>query len=584
MPIVSGTLTFFRVQARRLNRRDKSRNCEKKEKMFAPTDIAISFVIFIVNNLSHKTMSESIKYERQLQNVPEHSWAKIILGENISPNNSCRHTSIRKVVIFYIYSSCRWNLFFISVIFLLLSLDFQKYFESAIIILVFGIVMEVTTGKRLLHYGATLWANFHTQLQVDDEEFDLVLSRFGSYFGFSQKLIYPHLIIFIVTFFELRVTYGWMKAIYLQSLLSIGMLIIASIIHKRRMRAFKFQFQINKQRLQKEYLINWKNDNAENLRFKSNVTNGRILFTVFFICLLVIKSLYHGIAIFNLYIYLIFGGIVANLLLAKNKQLPNIIDALRVPILPSISKILSYHLFFSIVLEGIWLGFSVAVYFTLFPFKLTFGSNLIFIMICLPLTFFNRFLLVNGTILLLKRTVDWNFNIVIFRRFLIDETSNNKKLIYPTFGAYGQIYSIQDEQFVKTKGGVSTDSEGILGDFNDLPFFTTFNWMANVDFFLNIADLVVFYWPELPTANMQWEFEKAVTIMPGSRILIVTFSSAKESLKNWVESVDIIKLSDISLIAIEASTDYFSFTTIIYNFMNKLRKEHKTTDPKLRIC
>lgn len=75
--------------------------------------------------------------------------------------------------------------------------------------------------------------------------------------------------------------------------------------------------------------------------------------------------------------------------------------------------------------------------------------------------------------------LDYRFRVIVFRRNSPDVAEFNRRVVMPTLGAYGQVFSIADNTLLTAEPGVNADSEGILSEVNyasDDPD----NWKARV--------------------------------------------------------------------------------------------------------
>ncbi len=223
-----------------------------------------------------------------------------------------------------------------------------------------------------------------------------------------------------------------------------------------------------------------------------------------------------------------------------------------------LSRALSSHLIWWIIIDDLFLFLTLKILLTSYPFLSTFKLCLysfITVFVCHHLFTKNFFKL-------LRYIITNNFNIMIFRKFSENHSFIIKQLIAPIFGTYGKIFSIDDKNLTESKYGISNASERVFGgDYK--PQLDNNSWQNYVISCLMKSDCVVLYWPELPTKNMLWEYEVAKKYLSTERIIFILHDETAIAIK---EKYDIKAYT----ILIDANEIFYSNA---FKLKPKLREE-----------
>ena len=194
---------------------------------------------------------------------------------------------------------------------------------------------------------------------------------------------------------------------------------------------------------------------------------------------------------------------------------------------------LSVHVIWSILLDGLFTAFGAMAVIRLFTEKKQFVWMIILSAVLVPV---NRFLLANNTLRLLKQIAGYKFNIIVFRRFSAENSFVVKQIIAPELGAYGNIISIWDKNLAAAKAGANADSEDVMGESSASIRADDSNWQKIVTEYLERSDCFVFYWPDMPTANMLWEYQICLKFkIDDERFLFILHKNTASKIKENLE-------------------------------------------------
>ena len=412
--------------------------------------------------------------------------------------------------------------------------------------------------------------------EIDDKELNIIFSRFYPYRTLAENIFLGSTVLGIGIFCLLVIRFGWVTAI----LVEIGIVFVLILISLRGLRKnitkFKEEVDNNETDLKEEYLYNWKNDKVGTNRYTRKITNGDYVFVFYIIFLGVLKFFYPENVYFNFYFFIILIGTGAVIISSKSLRNKYIPVRFRKIYSPLLSKIFSWQAANFMIVDLLW---GVVVFYAVYKLVLfpEIGS-IWFWVLFLPVIYFvetvNRFFVSKGTLLILKRIIDRNFNIVVFRRFREEYIAEAKNIIYPVLGAYGQIYSIQDEHLINARSGIGVPD--VFGEYYSLEYATDNNWKYNVIRYLVIADFVFFYWPDEPSINMWWEFDMSVNAIPVYRLCIITKNENKSMLMQIIQTkYSDFDLSELKFIYSDSSGSFKRFGKEVSTIMNNLKTESK---------
>jgi hypothetical protein len=200
-----------------------------------------------------------------------------------------------------------------------------------------------------------------------------------------------------------------------------------------------------------------------------------------------------------------------------------------------LSLLLSRHITWSLMLDGIFNFLSAWVLSTEFYNKKQYVLFFVLFIIMIPV---NRFLLANNTLRLMKQIAGYKFNILIFRKFSGDYSHVIKRYLAPSLGAYGNIISIWDENLERVKGGVNSDSEDVLGESSQSIYAEDKEWKEVVSDKISTSDCFVFYWPQPPGENMLWEYHTCLAnVKEDQRFLFLVHDNNANEIRFLIDSI-----------------------------------------------
>jgi hypothetical protein len=242
----------------------------------------------------------------------------------------------------------------------------------------------------------------------------------------------------------------------------------------------------------------------------------------------------------------------------------------RPPLKPRLSVILSYHIVHSVWLEA---AFVALLYSGVVQAERYQHRALLFnIVLALPICLVARYGLANNTIRLAKRILDSRFRIVILRRFSKESAASLSRLILPTLGAYGRIIAIYDDWLAVAPSADNADSAEILAERYAAIHCDDASWRETVSNEITSADLVVFHWPNVPTANMIWEYREACRYMPQSRMVWICHPNSVSAVVAWLSSQPIAP--DLGqVLECDASLTDSKLRGLVYGVFSRLGKD-----------
>ena len=149
------------------------------------------------------------------------------------------------------------------------------------------------------------------------------------------------------------------------------------------------------------------------------------------------------------------------------------------------------------------------------------GFNYILIMYIIIFSVFTSGILHAAIKMLIKFHIDTNFRIVVLRRNSSQWAMPHKSVIMPACGAYGQILLLTDETLEEVWEGRMRISQWALAEVYYPVVATGSTWKQVVHLELLYADFVLFDWSGNITANMIWELESAISLIPSARMMVV---------------------------------------------------------------
>ena len=244
------------------------------------------------------------------------------------------------------------------------------------------------------------------------------------------------------------------------------------------------------------------------------------------------------------------------------------------PQLVYLSNLLSYHIYWSFLLDAIATG----IFITLFGKSLIISYDngyLTPVIITGIIVFLNRFYLANGLLKVFKYLIVNDFHIILFRRFHPTKSDVARQVIGPSLGSYGKVITIWDKHLEDAERGPNSDSEEILSEFGSMIEATNENWQDIIRTKIESTDCFVFYWPEMPTEHMLWEYSECITSnFDSNRFLIITYSQISKNIKELV-----IELNNNIIpyfIELEPKDGYLKtayFNKSIFEYFNFLSKQ-----------
>lgn len=198
--------------------------------------------------------------------------------------------------------------------------------------------------------------------------------------------------------------------------------------------------------------------------------------------------------------------------------------------------------------------------------ELTFSSIILFIILGSFLPLISRFYFANGIICSLKLLINSRYKICLFRRF--NESNNIKTRILPIIGAYGKIFSINDNTLVKSQVEQHLQlSKDIMSETNEYLFVSDDNWKEKALKYIKSTNLIIFYWNDEPTSNMIWELNSTISIRGKKHILIILESNDPKNILLKLSPYLYTKaLENDNIIVV--NKNWRSFKKEMYNFLS----------------
>ena len=514
-----------------------------------------------------------------LLNARENTWGIELLGENISTDSASMHSVMRRIVIEYLLATPLWIKTLITLTITACLLKPDQLIHFVVLLVIFSFSIELAFGRLTVYSASIIWAKFHNVENITSDEGLVTFNRFLPFRYVTSKCLFIKTVFGVLNIWLIMRTQHetfWSNlfsalVIYLGAMGLLNML--SNKLHDWHKRVFAEETKLREQFLLQEFDIDWKQSIPENnhsslsAKRTFQINLGHVFMFLFLIVLILIKCILNTNLAFNIYYIFIIYGLLLLSFFSKSRNILENDDYLRTPFSCYGSKILSFHILHSILLESFWIIFSTYVLFGLTK-KLWIDFAAIPVIVLM-----GRFILGNGTILLAKRILNQRFSILIFRRFSEDFAKLNKTVIYPVLGAYGNLLSVNDHFLFKAAQGMNGDSESILNEQRSLQYLADNNWQQTVDSFLKQADVVVFQWNELPTTNMQWEFIKASEKFPPSRIIFICDDEKLELIKEYLRGFLKTNTSQFYFIAMHGDISYIDLSPAIYKVFKSLQKE-----------
>lgn len=195
------------------------------------------------------------------------------------------------------------------------------------------------------------------------------------------------------------------------------------------------------------------------------------------------------------------------------------VTEVREPPSPWISSFLAHHVALHLIADVAFYGLLINATLQLFPG--TTGSWFGILFVGPALVLVNRTYLVNGTLVAIKQCLAKRFRIVAFRRFSDAAATPMRQLVLPVLGAYGMNFIVYDDSQERARAGSNWDSETIISDIQATIRTSDLQWKQRVITELQHADLAVFYWSEVATENMWWEYTEALKYLPKDRVIFL---------------------------------------------------------------
>lgn len=199
---------------------------------------------------------------------------------------------------------------------------------------------------------------------------------------------------------------------------------------------------------------------------------------------------------------------------------------LRTPKHPAISKRLLHYNWTAQPIK--WIAFGVGLLSIYLTGDLGFRAGLSAGLVIL----FSETMLAPGLLRIIKWNLDWNFRIVMFRRYRAAHAVFHKRIFMPALGAYGQLTLLGDASL-----SVADDtpwcrwSRLVLAEMYHQLDTSKYadDWKARVLDELAVADFAMFDWEGEITDNMRWELEVTGAVLPVDRIMVVTSTEQLEA-------------------------------------------------------
>ncbi|WP_421794654.1 hypothetical protein [Haliscomenobacter sp.] len=513
-----------------------------------------------------------------LHSSSEHPWAIRFLGKNISNDSASIHSLLRKIVFTYLLTTAFWINIVMKLCALCTLIKPDKVGFFLIVFVAFSFSIEISYGRTTVYSAATIWAKFQNKIDIKLEEITIIIDRFSPFLWMRSILSIIHFALSILSIVQIYKFMHW--SIILNVILTLTIFyistqilnIIPGIIFFLHVKSFQEKLAFTKEYLLEDYELNWENDSEKNDDLTIQFSTINLISLVFILSLLYVELFLKPTLIFNIFFAAIILALLLQSIYSTSTRLKSPENFFRKPLLPLGSKILSFHLFHSMILEAFWVFSSMSVI-SSFVKK---DPTWIFLLLSPFIVFSARYILGNSTIKIFKKILNQEFKILIFRRFSADFSEINKKLIYPTLGAYGNLLSINDKYLFEAKSGTNPDSEQILNEYRTLLYSTEKSWQKHVAFYLLHADLVIFQWNDLPTKNMEWEFLVTLSQMPEHRIIFICDQNNLSQIQCYVQNILKQKASSIKFISISNDTTSKLFVNEIHNIFKLLKKEAKT--------
>jgi|GEM_PF-5233905 len=197
-----------------------------------------------------------------------------------------------------------------------------------------------------------------------------------------------------------------------------------------------------------------------------------------------------------------------------------------------LSRSLSNHTLWSFILDPLFLGLMIYSYGQLFG---TSWSMQAFAFGAIG-PFLSRFLFTNKTIRILKKLVNGNFKIAIFRNFN-DELHGHlvKANISPTFGAYGKVSQVIDRSFTTARDTANVDTGRILSDRGEIIALKDEDWKVHVEELIKNSNCCVFLWSNRISDAMKWEVATSFRHLEQQQVIFFILEKYKDQIYSLLE-------------------------------------------------
>jgi hypothetical protein len=465
----------------------------------------------------------------------------------------------------------------------------RQYPNIIVTALVCCISAELAYGRQTVHNAAVLWARFGKDPGCELPSALLSIDRSLRFRYITSWCIRITWLLWPVNIYllcRLNGGFSWTFFFYALAGYAGGTVLL---FHPMRQLAWRhraqFLSEVNAfpETLRQIFDAQWQYDTPENhdpLLHDNQafiLSNGHYMYFGLLLGIFWVKISLPVSITFNIFYFLLFSGLLISSYFRPIQQLLVYKDYFSKPVFPAGSRILSLHILHSIWLETAWVTFTTGVVFSL-------CQNMTARFIAIPFAAFaGRFLLGNGTIRMAKRVFNYQFNILVFRRFSPEFAKVTKTVINPVLGAYGNLLSINDPSLRDAKEGINADSEGILNERNQLQFSTGESWRTTVQLYLNKADVVVFQWEDLPSPNMEWEFREACRVIPPQRVLFICRQINETRIRDRILEISSGQQLPYRFLTASQEPGLRNLNKAVYRLFRELRQEPRVTPCSIKI-
>ena len=213
-------------------------------------------------------------------------------------------------------------------------------------------------------------------------------------------------------------------------------------------------------------------------------------------------------------------------------RLPGFPDTqFRAPRAPSLSNLLSQQGIIPIFLDGFWVFFTVAAIADVFPVI----ALWLWCIITIPLVPLCRFALARMTLSVLRGLATGQFSTLLCRPFRPDASNIFRTVIGPVCGSYGHLITILDNTLETAERLDTSDADDVLSQLSDQVRSSDSAWMSRIQKELPMIDLIVLYWSEVPSSNLQWEFKIVIKTGFSGRVVVVCPPAKSAEISKWLD-------------------------------------------------